>query len=106
MVSVILCTERWLADMLLAMRERVASDGCSVRLNGVVQLTTAGRGLNGRVQRFNKFNKTIISILFLGKKYTETRNSEQLKSCHCGVFDLWSEEAEESRARRPRIAVG
>ena len=46
--------------MLFAMRMRVASDGCSVRLKGLGQPDIFCRGLNGRVQRFKRFRRTEI----------------------------------------------
>lgn len=81
------------------MRLRVASEGCSVRLKGFVQLGTFCRGRNGRVQRFKRFNKTEKSILYSRKARTETGDHEKFEPRHSRVSDLWSKEIQECCAR-------
>lgn len=68
--------------MLLAIKFRVASDGCSVRLNGLAQLLTVCRGRKGSVQRFNKLRRTTVRQIFLHGG-TEAGDHEKLESRDC-----------------------
>ena len=82
-----LLMDGWLEEMLLAIRLRVASDGCSVWLNGLTQLCAACRGRKGRVQRFKRLRRTIVSQIFLQEiPKLETIKSLNLVTVESRIF--------------------
>lgn len=84
---VILLMDGWLEEMLLAIRLSVASEGCSVWLKGLAQLCAACRGRKGRVQRFKRLRRTIVSQRFLQEiPKLETIKSLNLVTVESRIF--------------------
>ena len=78
--------------MLFAMRVRVASDGCSVRLKGLSHPDEFCRGLNGRVQRFSRFRRTGMKLKGVKWWNTKTGYHEKFEPRYGGIANFWTKE--------------